>query len=593
MADTIPLVVHATHEAGVKVGGIGAVLDGLLGADAYNNGVERTVIVGPMNAGDSTHMEQLTNARNGLTIRYSSMHGITDGVEEEMRAALQRVEQTFAIAVLYGVRRFGAYEHEILLIDATAPNLQQANTFKYYIWEHYDIDVQRYSWNPEFNLYFDIAQPIFAALKVIGADNGLSANEKFIIAHEWLGMPVVFAAQMSEPGQWRTIFYAHETATARRLVEENAGHDTRFYNVLFKARNWNMDVDATFGNQDDLFKHPIIKQATRCDNIFAVGDLVVKELRFLGGDLSWKNIDLVYNGIPSFDITVEEKLASKERLQQYCQNLLGYRPDYVFTHVTRLVSSKSLWRDVRVMEHLEVMLKQAGKTAVLFVLSTSVPAGRRSEWVEAWEHQYGWPIGHRGDNGDLIDAEAPFFFNDVEPFNRWTTQSKIVFVNQFGWSRDRCGRRMPEEMEFMDIRKGSDLEFGQSIYEPFGIAQVEPLSFGALCCVSNVCGCIGFARRAAQGLENLPNLIVADYVTLPDGYWLHTPYDALAIDASTRDWIEGASSYTAAQQIFERLPKNDAELRERLEVGRDVARHMSWEVVAQDYLLPGLRRSTH
>jgi hypothetical protein len=31
MADLIPLVVHATHEAGVKVGGIGAVLDGLLG----------------------------------------------------------------------------------------------------------------------------------------------------------------------------------------------------------------------------------------------------------------------------------------------------------------------------------------------------------------------------------------------------------------------------------------------------------------------------------------------------------------------------------------------------------------------------------
>jgi hypothetical protein len=27
---------------------------------------------------------------------------------------------------------------------------------------------------------------------------------------------------------------------------------------------------------------------------------------------------------------------------------------------------------------------------------------------------------------------------------------------------------MPADMEFMDIRKGSDVEFGQSIYEPFG-----------------------------------------------------------------------------------------------------------------------------
>ena len=35
MAFEYDLVVHATHEAGVKVGGIGAVLNGLLGARAY------------------------------------------------------------------------------------------------------------------------------------------------------------------------------------------------------------------------------------------------------------------------------------------------------------------------------------------------------------------------------------------------------------------------------------------------------------------------------------------------------------------------------------------------------------------------------
>lgn len=593
MADTIPLVVHATHEAGLKLGGIGAVLDGLLGADAYNEGVARTLLAGPMNASDPTHMERLTSARNGLTIHYSSLHGVFDGVPEATRVALQGVEQTFQIAVLYGERRFGDYVHEVILIDATAPNADQANSFRYYVWEHYGIDVQRYAWNPEFNLYFDIAQPIFAAIKAIGADAGLHPNEKFIIAHEWLGMPVVFAAQLTEPGQWRTIFYAHETATARRLVEEHPGHDTRFYNALYKAREWNMDVEATFGDQNDLFKHPIIKQATRCDNIFAVGDLVVDEMRFLGGDLTWENIDLVYNGVPAFEISVEEKLESKRRLQQYCQNLLGYTPDYVFTHVTRMVASKALWRDVRVMEHLEGMLQQAGKRAVLFVLSTSVPAGRRPEWVRAWEQQYGWPVGHRGDNGDLIDLEGSFFFDSVEPFNRRTSNSKIVFINQFGWSRDRCGERMPAEMEFMDIRKGSDLEFGQSIYEPFGIAQVEPLSFGALCCVSSVCGCVGFTGRAAQGLKNAPNLIIADYVTLPDGYWLHTPYDALAIDGGTRDWIEGQRSYVAARQIFERLPKDEDDLHALLEQGRNIAHNMSWEVVAKDYLLPGLYRAIY
>jgi hypothetical protein len=591
MAQTIPLVVHATHEAGVKVGGIGAVLDGLLGATSYAEAVTRTVLVGPMFGWDTVQMERLNHPRSGVAIRYSSLHGIFNGVDEPIRAALQTVEQTFGVAVLYGTRRFGAYEHEVILVDASNPNQQQVDSFKYYLWERYGLDCARYGFASEFNLYLTIASPLFAALRAIGADNDVPPAEKFIIAHEWLGMPVVFAAQLTEPDQWRTIFYAHETATARRLVEEHSGHDTRFYNALFKARDWGLSLEATFGNQDDLFKHPILKLAAVCDNIFAVGDLVVDELRFLGGPLASANIDLVYNGVVAADTTILARLESKRRLQVYCERLLGYVPDYVFTHVTRMVLSKALWRDTRVMEHLDTMLAREGKRAVLFVLSTASPAGRRPEWVAAWEEQYGWPVGHRGDNGDLIDAEVAFFFDAVEPFNQRNGPSRVVLVNQFGWDRERCGRRMPAEMTFLDIRQGSDLEFGQSIYEPFGIAQVEPLNFGALCCVSSVCGCVGFADRAAGGLANLPNLVVADYVTLPQGYWLGSPYDALAIDRGVRDWIEGSNSYAAAEAIYARLPRDRAGMEALLESGQAVARRMSWDVVARDYLLPGLRKA--
>ena len=74
MSEKIPLVVHATHEAGVKLGGIGAVLDGLLGAQAYNEQVERTILVGPMHAADPAVIERLTSQRNGLIILYSSLH---------------------------------------------------------------------------------------------------------------------------------------------------------------------------------------------------------------------------------------------------------------------------------------------------------------------------------------------------------------------------------------------------------------------------------------------------------------------------------------------------------------------------------------
>jgi hypothetical protein len=99
MINTLSLLVHATHEAAVKVGGIGAVLDGMLGADAYNHHVKRTVLVGPLNAADNTEMERLLSRHNGLTVRYSSLHAIFDGVPEAQRRALQQIEQTFAVAL--------------------------------------------------------------------------------------------------------------------------------------------------------------------------------------------------------------------------------------------------------------------------------------------------------------------------------------------------------------------------------------------------------------------------------------------------------------------------------------------------------------
>ncbi|MFZ1754367.1 MAG: hypothetical protein WBO46_09020 [Caldilineaceae bacterium] len=601
MDSTIPLVIHATHEAGVKVGGIGAVLDGLLGADVYNQRVARSVLVGPLSGWDSVQMERLNSPRNRLTIRYSSLHGIFDNVEPALRDALQAVEQTYRVAVLYGTRGFGAYEHEVLLVDASNPDREAVNAFRYYVWQHYGIDSSRYAHADEMNLYFSIAQPLFASLKAIGADTGLSQNERFIIAHEWLGMPVVFASQMNEPGQWRTIFYAHEMATARLLVETHGGHDTRFYNALFRAQAWGQSLDDVFGNHDFFFKHAIIRQATRCDNIFAVGDLVVPELRFLGGEFAHKNIDLVYNGVTVHPITLAEKLTSRRLLQEYCQNLLGYRPDYIFTHVTRMVLSKGMWRDIRVMEHLDRMLREVNKTAVLFVLSTSQPAGRRSEWVHAWESQYGWPVGHRADNGDLIDAETGFFFDGVEPFNQRARDSRIVLINQFGWDRQSCGQRMPAAMSFMDLRRGSDVEFGQSVYEPFGIAQVEPLNFGAISCVSNVCGCVGFVNQVAEKIASRegahfdpsdnPNLMVADYVSLPDSYPIHSPQDALSIGQPTRDWIEGMNSGDTAWRIFRRLPVDETGIARLMESGEALAQGMSWDVVVQDYLLPGLEKA--
>jgi hypothetical protein len=147
---------------------------------------------------------------------------------------------------------------------------------------------------------------------------------------------------------------------------------------------------------------------------------------------------------------------------------------------------------------------------------------------------------------------------------------------------------MPEEMEFMDIRKGTDVEFGQSIYEPFGIAQVEPLSFGAICVMTNVCGCIGFVQKATNG-ENVPNILIADYTALGGGYM---GVEALAqIGWAERDSIEARNSIHVAEELFKRLPRTDEEIEAMLERGYAIARQMSWEVVVKDYFLPGLERA--
>ena len=240
------------------------------------------------------------------------------------------------------------------------------------------------------------------------------------------------------------------------------------------------------------------------------------------------------------------------------------------------------------LEHLDTLFVDAGKTGVLFILSTLIGTGRSSKDVMRMEADYGWPEVHKVGSPDLVDAEIDLYEKGVQVFNGQSKAIKVVFINQFGWSRDRCGMRMPAEMEFMDIRKGSDVEFGQSVYEPFGIAQVEPLSFGAVCVLSNVCGCVGFVEKATGGKE-VPNVIVADYTKLSRP--LASLDSLLAIGFVERDGIEEENSAGVAQKLFKQLPRTEQDTAQMIETGHRIAEQMSWEVVTNDYFLPGIERA--
>src|SRR5207248_6336222 len=66
-------VVHVTHEAIQKIGGIGAVLHGLLTSRKYLDAVPRNILVGPFWPGDETGEKRLGS---GGEVLYSSLDQI-------------------------------------------------------------------------------------------------------------------------------------------------------------------------------------------------------------------------------------------------------------------------------------------------------------------------------------------------------------------------------------------------------------------------------------------------------------------------------------------------------------------------------------
>ena len=47
-----------------------------------------------------------------------------------------------------------------------------------------------------------------------------------------MGMPFVLKTILEDDPNIKTIFYAHEVATVRPIIENHSGHDTMFYNAL-------------------------------------------------------------------------------------------------------------------------------------------------------------------------------------------------------------------------------------------------------------------------------------------------------------------------------------------------------------------------
>ena len=588
MSAAIPLVVHSIHDASLRedIGGndpIALALNGLLATDSYNDQVQRTVLAGTF-AGT---LETLR--RDGaLSILFSARLGIFAGVTERERVALRQVEQRYGVNVIYATLRCGCYAHEVLLADVGRAVRAEGNAFRFACWERFGLDSQRHDADVRYTRAMDAAQPLLTALHAIGAT--AAAGEKIAVAHDSLGLPLLLAADLAEPDGWRTAYYAYSTPAAQRLVAQRSGHDTSFYNVLAKAKVAKLALETIYGSQDDLPEHALLRLAPSCDVLLAVSEHVAEELRFIGGQFAGSALDVVPPGLPAPAVAPEDRAGARQRLRAYAAELAGYVPDYVFAHIDPVTVHTGLWRDLRVLEHLDGLLKRQRCRAIFLLVASADGARHTPEEVLAWEAEYDWPLRHRNDNGDLRETETALYLDAIEPFNRRAGQIRAVLVNQIGWDVAGLGRRMPPGLTMTDCLHGADLVFDQSIYEPFGARLVQAAAAGTVVCASSVCGGVPALRKAAGG-ELPANVVVADYVNLPQSYWLGTPYDALAIDQGVRDWVEQTNSLPAARAISQRLSYSDAERAALVERGNQLRERMTWESVAHEQFMPALRRT--
>src|SRR5208282_2170395 len=92
--------VHVTHEAIQKIGGIGAVLNGLLTSKEYLEKVPRNILVGPYWPGEERGERRLGPQGEVL---YSSLDSLS---RSPLAGRFREIEQQFDVAIVYGRRKF-------------------------------------------------------------------------------------------------------------------------------------------------------------------------------------------------------------------------------------------------------------------------------------------------------------------------------------------------------------------------------------------------------------------------------------------------------------------------------------------------------
>jgi len=570
----VRIAVHITHESVKKIGGIGAVLSGICNLESYKNFYDKTVFYGPLfdlPTDTFSHFGKLGE------LLFSSHDNYGAAGYKEI---FSPITDKYNIDIIYGLRQlvseFDITRHntvEVINIGINKTEHRKIKEFKYALWKNFGIKSHLYDGDWDYEQYLRIAIPFIEILQKLYG-NG---NEYYHFAHEYMGMASALSVLMSGK-KAVTVFVAHEVTTARSLVEGHYGHDISFYNILQKAKH-HKSLEQIFGSQEHNPRSELIKRAVHFDYIFAVGDKVKEEYQFLVPQASDEKIKIVYNGVSAKSVGFEQKQHSRSHIESYIEKLFNFAPDVIFTHVTRMVVSKGIWRDIELLYFLDEIFDARKLKGVYILLSTVIAAGRSSEDIFRMEAEYGWPVMHREGWPDLIGAEKDAF-DHLQIFNAKSKAIKGVFLNQFGFNRTRCGKRVPEDAEFADLRIASDAEFGFSIYEPFGIAQIETIPFGGTSIMSSSCGAAGLLEEKFKDAPVKPFYIL-DYIATGN----KMSYQKLKnLTIPARYAMENQMLPKHAKRIFEILPLTAAQREKYLLNAQKYAQRISWEAMAAGYV---------
>jgi len=567
------IAVHITHEAQRKYGGIGAVINGLVPAGVYGRTFDQTLLYGPLFETEGPLENRL--AGQGKVI-YSGPDGYDPAGKGKLLAPL---EDRYGIGLVYGRRRIFSQlspdkgrEVEVVLADLRFARPGAVAALKGLFKDRFGLDSARYNdW--DYEQYLRLAIPYLDLLEAL-----YPGQAAVHLAHEYMGLPSALrAAAARAQGQRqgdRTFFYAHEVSPARWVVENMAGHEIAFDNLVELGLAQGRTLEDDLGSQAHSYRAELVKRADRLDGTLAVSDNVRDQLLYFWPKLGNGRIEVVYNGFNFKPLDYQAKLEARGRIQDYCRTLLNYRPQVIITHVTRLVISKGLWRDLTLLYHLDEELAKKGLTGFYLLLATLIASGRPKAEIIRMESEYGWPNLHHEGWPDL-EGEEKNIYSFMSLFNARSKAIKGVFLNQFGFERETCGLRVPPGVDRLTLRAAADAELGLSVYEPFGISQLETFAYGGLPVISRACGCSFLLEEAAPA----KTFSVLDFARPGDGGLDLTDRRRLtSMSREERNAIEQVVIARNAPAIARGLAPGGR--KKRFEVMRESAQEMGWEKIA-------------